>query len=903
MEINHFHSREWHEVLNELHTNEHGLTNAEAKRRLLEMGENKLPAAKPQSLFSIFLSQFKSPLIYVLLVAAAVLLWLHENIDANIIFFVLLFNAIVGTIQEGRAQRTFLAIKKFAETNTTVVRDGKEIVIPDYFLVRGDIVILQEGEKVPADGRIIASHALLIDEAALTGESTPVSKTAERLHRLDTPLPDRHNMVFKGTNALSGNGKLVVTATGIRTFIGSISERIASVDTEIPLRGDIRRLSRVIVYTVALICVSLFAFGLMYGRSVIEMFKTVVALAVSIIPEGLPIVITLVLATGVWRMSKRNVLIKKLQAVEALGQARVIAVDKTGTITRNELVVERVYAGKKDFRVTGVGYEPKGELKLGKETVEPLNHHDLIAAAKIASLVPNARLSFVESSQTWRISGDPTEAAMLTFGQKMGFNREILEEESPRVFEIPFDYREKFHATVHKDHSGRTRTFVAGAPEAILPRSGYFQHYEKSEKMDREMHETLQKLFLSYADEGLRVIALAYENGNASSGLKNAGGKSLTFVAFLGMRDAPRPEAREAVMRATEAGMKVVMITGDHKNAARAVARDAGIYKDGDTVLTGEDVNALSDAELTGRVEDVSVFARVTPEHKIKIIEAYKRRGEIIAMTGDGVNDAPSLVAADLGLAMGRIGTEVAKEASDIVIMDDNFSSIVAGIEEGRNIYKTIKKVILYLFSTSIGEVLVIVGALALGLPLPVVAAQIIWLNLVTDGFLDVSLAMDPKEAGLLSGTFKRPGKYLVDALMIKRMAVMAIPMTLGTLALFAFYLSEEGIAKALTVSLTTLAVFQWFNAWNCRSEKDSIFKKGIFSNKFLIGATFIVVGLQFLAIYTPFMQKILTTVPLSASDFGIILAVGSSILFFEEIRKFFYRRTHQVDVLAIKRS
>ena len=898
MELQHWHTKDWREVLTELSSEEHGLSQTEAKRRLERDGLNKLAEAHPPSLFFLFVSQFKSPLIFILALAGFVLLLLHETIDSLIIFFVLFFNAVVGMVQEGRAQRTLLAIKRFSETTTTVFRDGKEIVISDVFIAEGDVVILQEGEKVPADGRIIASHSLVLDESALTGESTPVAKTEERIHRMDSPVSDRHNMAFKGTNVASGNGKMVVVATGAKTFLGRISETISTFETEIPLRADIRNLSRLIIIAVILVSALLFSLGFFYGRPVIEIFKTVVALSVSIIPEGLPIVVTLVLAAGVWRMSKRNVLVKKLQAVEALGQARVIAVDKTGTITKNELVVEKAYVGGKEYQIRGVGYEPKGELLLEGEVIEPLNHSDLVVSAKISSLLPNARLSYVENEKTWKISGDPTEAAMLVFAEKVGFHREILEEESPRISEIPFDYKEKYHVAVCKER-GRANMLVAGAPETLLSKITHILKQGRSEKIETRDKEGLESMFLKFSGNGLRVIALAYRQGIGSSAPTREDVGNLTFVGFLGMKDAARSEVRDAVLRAQSAGMKVVMITGDHKDAARSIAKDAGIYKTGDHVLTGENIDALNEAELAGKVEDVSVFARVTPEHKLKIIQAYKRRGEIIAMTGDGGNDAPSLVAADLGLAMGKIGTEVAKEASDIVIMDDDFSSIVAGIEEGRNMYKTIKKVILYLFSTSVGEVLVIVGALGMGWPLPVLAAQIIWLNLVTDGFLDVSLAMDPKEPGLLSGTFKRPDKYLIDALMLKRMAVMAFPMMLGTLILFWLYLVQEGLPKALTVSLTTLAVFQWFNAWNCRSESGSIFKKGIFSNKFLVGATFIVVLLQILAVYAPFFQKILKTVPLGGWDLLIIVLVASSIVLFEEIRKFFYRRTNIGSVLS----
>ena len=873
----------WHtktipEIFNALHSREHGLTTEEAIKRLKKYGLNKLPEGKADSLFVIFLRQFQSPLIYILLAASMVVFAMGEIIDGSIILAVLLFNAIVGTIQEGKAQNTLLALKKFVETKATVLREGKELIISDSEVVSGDIIILQEGEKAPADARIIVATNLKIDEAALTGESVPVHKISDTLERSDLPTAEQKNMVFKGTHILAGNGKAIVVATGVETVIGKISKEIAAIDTETPLKTNIRYLSRLIIITVASISTLLFLLGIVSGKSVKEMLTTVVSLSVSIIPEGLPIVMTLVLATGVWRMSKRNVLVKKLQAVEALGQARIIAVDKTGTITKNEMVIQKVYVDGKFFEVGGVGYEPKGEIQLNGKAIDSVNHPELLFAGKIAAFCANARVLFSEEEKIWRVAGDPTEAAMLVLSSKLGFHKDDLERESPLVSEIPFDYKLKYHATIHQ-LDGQKLLTVVGAPEVILSLS----HLSKEEK------QGLESVFLSMSQEGLRVLALA-ETREAPEILTPEKIKSLTFTGFFGMKDALRPEVAEAMQKAASAGIRVVMITGDHKVTAQAIAEEAGIYQDGDTILTGQEIDAFSDAELSEKLAGTSVFARVTPEHKLRIIKAYKTRGEIVAMTGDGVNDAPSLVAADLGVAMGKIGTEVAKEASDIVLLDDNFGSIVSAVEEGRSILKTIKKVILYLFSTSWGEALTITGALLLGYPLPLLPAQIIWLNFVTDGFLDVALAMEPKEEGLLRGNFERPKKYLVDKLMAQRMFVMAIPMMIGTLFLFKGYF-ENDLAKAWTISLTTLAVFQWFNAWNCRHESKSIFQMNPFSNKFLVGATLIIISLQLLVIYNPLMQKFLRTTPLEFSEWLIIIPIAASIVLVEEIRKFFYRR------------
>lgn len=874
-------------TFNKLESSDRGLSLDVAKERLKQYGANSFPEEKPRSKLRLFLSQFQSPLIYILFAASAIVFALGETIDGSIILVVLLFNAIVGVVQEGKAQNTLLALKKFVETNATVLRDDKEYIIPDSEVVPGDILILQEGERISADARVVISQSLKIDEASLTGESEPIYKSVEILEGDNLPTAEQKNMVWRGTHVVAGNGRAVVVATGLSTVIGGIAKQISSIDTEIPLKANIRYLSRAIIVTVVTISAVLFIVGVYMGNTAKEMFITVVSLSVSVIPEGLPIVMTLVLATGVWRMSKQNALVKKLQAVETLGQAQVIAVDKTGTITKNELIIRKVWTADKLFEISGIGYEPKGRIKFEGNTVNVADYDELSYLGKAATLVATARLSYAEERKEWRISGDPTEAAMLVFGEKAGFNKEDLLRQSPLLSEIPFDYKLKYHATSHQVGENPLLT-LAGAPEAILALCGEIRRGGKNHPLSKKEKEELEVTFTRMSEEGLRVIAVATRH-DAPKQIKAASINSLSFVGFLGMEDTLRSEVREAVSRAKEAGIRVVMITGDHKITARSIAKEAGIYQEGDNVLTGEEIESMFDAELADKLATTTVFARVTPEHKMQIINAYKKRGEIVAMTGDGVNDAPSLVAADLGVSMGKIGTEVAKEASDIVLLDDNFRSIVSAIEEGRSIYKTIKKVILYLFSTSAGEVLVISVALFLGYPLPILAAQIIWLNVVTDGFLDVALAMEPKEKGLLSGVFERPKKYIIDSLMVQRMVVMAIPMMFGTLFLFSQYFATD-IQKAWTISLTTLAVFQWFNAWNCRSEDKSIFSMDWFSNKYLIGATLIVIALHIAALYTPIMQTILRTVPLTLSEWLMIIPIAVSIIIAEEIRKVFYR-------------
>jgi Ca2+-transporting ATPase len=852
-----------------------GLSSDEAKSRLEKYGFNKLPESKPKSYFQIFLDQFKSPLIYLLFGAAAVVYFLQETTDAAVIFFVLLFNATVGMIQEGKAQNTLRALRQFVETKATILRDGSQVIVSDVEIVPGDIVMLEEGDKVPADLRIVKSNSLRVDESSLTGESESVYKIEDAVDKSKLSVADQRNMAFRSTHVVAGNGIGVVIATGINTEIGKISKEIISVDAGSPLKADIASLSKLIIWTVFLISIVLFVIGIMQNKPVKDMFTTVVALSVSVIPEGLPIVMTLVLATGVWRMSQRHALVKKLQAVESLGQAKVIALDKTGTITKNEMVVKKIYALGQVFAVTGDGYDPRGKISSSQYTGDPLGKEDLKLFFKLNVLSANAHIVFSKQQNKWLAQGDPTQAAMVCLGQKFGFKKEELENTDPRVQEIPFDYKLKYHILVNKIKGKDLATMVA-APEVLL----------KASILSQSQKDDLSNVYEELSAQGLRVIGIGYKYSSGQINVADI--NNFNFLGFVGIQDTIRPEATSAISQAEHAGLKVVMITGDNKTTALAIAKTVGIYKNGDQVLTGQEVEKLSEKALSEKLDKVSVFARITPEYKLKIIKAYQRRHEIIAMTGDGVNDAPSLVAADLGIAMGKIGTEVAKEASDIVLLDDNFGTIVAAIDEGRNIYKTIKKVILYLFSTSFGEVLTIGGALILGFPLPILASQIIWLNFVTDGFLDVSLAMEPKEDGLLRSNFQFK-KYLLDSQMIQRMFVMAIPMMIGSIAIFKMYYQID-MVKASTMTLTLLAVFQWFNAWNCRHESKSVFQMNPFSNKWLVFSTITVFLLQILAVYHPFMQKYLHTTSLNLSEWIFIVSAAGSIIVFEEIRKLVYR-------------
>ncbi len=889
-----YYNREIPEILKELGTNlKIGLSRKEAEVRLKKYGENSLPEAKSDTVFTIFLRQFQSPLIYILFIAALVLIFLGDIIDAGVIFFVLLFNAVLGTIQEGRAQNALKALKKMASSDALVIREGKEEVIDGKYLIPGDIILLQDGDKVPADSRIIHSNNFKVSEAALTGESEPVLKTTEVLKGDKLQSSEQKNMAFKGTYAVSGNASAVVISTGVNTVVGAISSKLKEIDTEVPLKKDIKNLSRLIIAIVLIIGAALFFTGLLYGEDPRDMFLIMIAIAVSAIPEGLPVVITLVLATGVWKMSKRNALVKRLQATEALGQARVIALDKTGTITRNELMVSRLDAGGGEYEIYGVGYEAEGEIKKKEEVMLAVHNPLIEKAAEIAGFTSKAHINYIEEEKIYKISGDPTEAAMRIFALKAGVHREKLLKDYPEVSEIPFDSNIKFHATVNKKDTGDFLS-VVGAPEVLSKRSDKILDEDGNIRpINNDDKEYIAGRVYDMSEKGLRVLAMAFSE-ELPNDISADNLPPLVFVGLVGMSDVMREEVPEAMRRAHEAGVKLIMITGDHKITARAIAENAGIYKKGDEILLGSDLDVMSAEEISKHLPNVSVFARVTPEHKLKIIEAYKKRGEIIAMTGDGVNDALSLVAADLGVSMGKIGTEVAKEASDIVLLDDNFGSIISAMEEGRSIFKKIKKIVLYLFSTSAGEVLTITVAILIGFPLPLLAAQIIWLNMVTDGFLVAALSMDPTEKNILKEKFTKPKKWFVDKLMSVRILLMSSVMALVTLFLFSLYLPDspdgENMKKAWTISLTVLAVFQWYNVWNVRTEKDSIFSKELFSNKFLLLAIPLVVLLQIAVVYVPFMQNIFNTTALSFNEWIMIITIGSSIILVEEVRKLIER-------------
>lgn len=869
------------QLQNQLNTDfNNGLSQKEAKNRLIKYGPNKLPEEKTESFIKIFLNQFKSPLIYILLICSLVVYLIGDFKDSLIILFVLIFNASIGSFQEIKAQNTLLSLKKFVETNSSVLRDGKEIVINSSEIVPGDIIFLKEGEKIPADGRIIESHNFKVNEASLTGESIPVHKKEQIINKDNLPIQEQNNIVFMGTYVVGGNAKICVFSTGLNTFIGKISQKILHIDTEIPLKRNIRFFSKILILAILIIVSILFVVGILKGRSVIEMFAIVVALSVSIIPEGLPVLLTIILAKGVLDMAHKNALVKKIQAVESLGQVNIIAVDKTGTITKNELILKGLFINNNFFEISGDGYKPSGDIKLNNKIItNKIENKDIYLAAKIAIFSANAIVTFIEKEKIWQVFGDPTEAALLVFAQKIGFQKENIEIENPVITEFPFDYEKKYHLVLRKDGKSNFLA-VTGAPESILDLSSKIYENDKILHFTDKKKEELKNIFERFSNKGFRVVAFGYKVTKEN----NFNLKDIIFCGFYLIEDSLRPEVKEAILKIKSFGIKVVMITGDHKLTAISIAKEAGIIDENFKVLTGKEIDEMSEDALIQIVPEISIFSRVTPDHKLKIIDAYRKNKIIIAMTGDGINDVPSLVAADLGIAMGQIGTEVTKEASDIILLDDNFKTIIDAVKEGRLIYKNIQKIILFLVSTSMGELLSIAFAIFLGLPPILKPAQILWLNLVTDPFMGFGLVFEKEKDEYLIKNFK-VSKYIIDKLMALRIFLVGFTMMAGSLYAFSLFY-ELDLIKAQTISLLVLSIFQWFNAWNCKSNYDSAFKN-IFSNKFLVFSFFITFLLQIGAIYIPFMQKMLDIKPLSFIDWILAFLIAFSIILVEEFRKY----------------
>ncbi len=852
---------------------------------MLKYGPNELKGKKKTPPAIVFLRQFLSPLIYVLLVAAVISLIVEHFIDAGVILGVLFLNAAIGFIQETRAEKAMEALIQMAAPKARIRRDGDIRLIPAREVVPGDIVLLETGDRVPADARLIEVSNLKVNEAMLTGESMPVDKGTDSFHE-DVPLAERKNMVHMGTIVNYGRATAMTVRTGMATDIGQIATAIQEIKPEkTPLQKNISRVSRYLVALFLGICALLVAVGLLKGLDWLEVFLLAVAAAVSAIPEGLPAVVTVVLAVGMRLMARRNAVIRKLVAVETLGSATVICSDKTGTLTLNEMTVQRLYVDGQWIEVTGEGYIPHGEFRRDGQVIDPQNEPSLNLMLRIGALCNDSFLTRRDNDECCDIYGDPTEGALLVAATKAGMNKEKLEKAYPRLDEIPFQSEKQYMATLHPRDGGRV-AYVKGAVEKILGLSKHALKGEQVVPLTEKDIDIIMQANNDMAGQALRVIATAYvELPSDLEDLKDEHIRgNLVFAGLTGMADLPREEAREAVRLCRQAGIRVVMITGDHKVTAESIARQLNLPP-GKTI-TGLELQQMTDEELYDQVESISVFARIEPLHKLRIVNALKSHGHVVAMTGDGVNDAPALKAANIGIAMGITGTDVAKESSDMILADDNFASVVAAVEEGRAIFNRLRNVLFFLLSTNLGELLALSLALLFVGKAPLLAVQIIWINLVTDTTAAVPLGLEPKVGDELRQPPRHPKVGIIFPGLLLRVIFMATFMGVGVFLIFRWAEPRMSIEEARTITFCTMVAFEWFRAFNARSDEYTIFRLGILHNRWLLMAIAGAIALQLIAVYAPFMQVAFSTVPLTAEKWGIALIAGGSLFAIEEIRK-----------------
>jgi Ca2+-transporting ATPase len=856
-----------------------GLAAAEARARLLRSGPNELREMKGRGLLAIFAGQFEGLIIWVLIVAAVVSGFLGEWLDALAILAIILLNAVLGLVQEFRAEKSLAALKRMSAPSAKAIRGGASVLVPAREIVPGDLIELEAGDHVPADGRVTwHTTNFAVQEAGLTGESSPVDKTSFVLEEKDVPLADRANIVYMGTSVVSGKARAVVVETGMDTELGRIAGLIQSITKETtPLQKRLEEFGKWVVYLCFVLVAMVFGLELLRGGRVLEMFLTSVSLAVAAIPEGLPAVVTIALALGVQRMVRRHVLIRKLPSVETLGCATVICSDKTGTLTKNEMTVRALWTSRQSYEVTGTGYAPEGEFISEGQTVSPKAHPDLLATLTVGTLCNNARLA-LQGGELMSF-GDPTEVAFLSAAAKAGIWKDDAEESRELVEEIPFDSERKKMTTIRRDGEGLA-VFVKGAPDVLL--GDCVRILENGEERPLTPQDGARVLAATdaLAERAFRVLAVARKRllGEPRSYEAGAIERDLAFCGLVAMMDPPRPEVRSAVDKCRSSGIRTVMITGDHKNTAVAVARELGFFQGDSIALTGEEVDRLTDEEFDRAVRKTAVYARVSPEHKLRSVRAWRRLGGIVAMTGDGVNDAPAVKEADIGVAMGLTGTDVTKEVSDMVITDDNFASIVAAVEEGRGIYDNIKKFIHYLLSCNSGEILVMFVASLVALPVPLVPIQILWVNLVTDGLPALALGVDPVDPKVMSRPPRKPDEPVITRARAWLIMAQGVFIAFCTLSAFVYVLSveKESLGRARTVALAVLTCSELFHSFSCRNQRESFFKVGVLSNPGLFLANGLSFLLQLAIIYVPFLQPIFKTQSLSLTDLGVIMVFAT---------------------------
>ncbi len=877
-----WHQKEINSVVEDLGTSLQGLSTEEAKKRLEEYGPNELKEGEKKTPLGMFLDQFKDFMIIVLIAAAAIAGAMGEVADTIAIVVIVVINAVIGFVQEYRAEKAMEALKMMAAPTATVLRDGHTSHISSSDVVPGDVVLLEAGRIVPADLRLIESAQLKVEEAALTGESVPVEKQTVQLHDEMIPLGDRKNMSYKGTVVSYGRGKGVVVGTGMDTELGRIATMLQTEEeVKTPLQKRLAIVGKRLALAALAICAIVFTVGIMRGESPVLMFLTAVSLAVAAIPEALPAVVTISLALGARKMVKQNALIRKLPAVETLGSVTYICTDKTGTLTLNKMTVEEIY-------VDGILHKPEGKKISGSE--ERLSQLLNPSSSQLNALLKAMALSNDATPDVaGKVLGDPTEVALYLAAEMAGFKKRVLEKDNERVSEIPFDSDRKCMTTMHTYRKGGYRSFTKGGVEIILDRSINILMSDGIKEISRD---EIIRISEGMAADGLRVLAVGTRRWDVvpEKMAPEEVERGLTFLGLIGIMDPPREEAKEAVSLCKSAGIIPVMITGDHPITARAIARRLGIIDDGGEVITGTHLERLSMEEFEKKVEDIRVYARVAPEQKLKIVKALQDKGQYVAMTGDGVNDAPALKRADIGIAMGITGTDVSKEAAHMILLNDNFATIVGAVREGRRIYDNIRKFFKYMLTSNSGEVWTLFLAPFLGLPIPLLPIHILWINLVTDGAPALALTVEPAEGDVMKRKPRPPEEGLFAGGMWQHILWVGLLMAGGTLFVQAWAL-KTGHAHWQTMVFTVLCLSQFGHVISIRSEKESLFTQGIFSNKPLLSAVILAFVLQMATIYVPFLNPVFKTEPLTMSELILSLGLSSVVFFAVEVEKYFKRR------------
>ena len=872
-------------VLSELSTARGGLPKAEVQLRLERDGPNELRGAAQVSPWKILFEQFKNVLILVLVAATVASAFLGHGVETIAIAVIVLFAVVLGFIQEYRAERAIEALREMAAPTVVVIRDGHEMEIAARELVQGDIILLQAGDKVAADARVLESVNLQADEAALTGESIPVHKKTEALPEEDLSLGDRSNMVFGGTIVTYGRGRGIVVATGMKSQFGRIAEMLQTVETgRTPLQRNLDKVGRMLANAALVIVAVVVAAGLLRDEPLLDMFIFGIALAVAAVPEALPAVVTISLAIGVQRMVKRNALVRRLPAVETLGSTSVICSDKTGTLTRDEMTVRRLCTHERMVAISGSGYEPEGELSVGGSAVEPSELESELLTA--GALVCDAHLVQEEEEDgSWELKGDPTEGAIIVAAAKAGLHKADLDDRFPRVGEIPFTSESKRMTTLHAVGDDRV-AYAKGAPEVILDSCSRQLTSQGEVSLQDSDRKAILDAVREMAGDALRVLAVA-KKVNAT--IEDAE-RDMTFVGLVGMLDPPRPEARSAVERCNRAGIRVIMITGDHPLTAQAIAREIGLVHTGRAV-SGAELEDMPDEELLREVESIEVYARVSPAHKLRVVTALQDRGHIVAMTGDGVNDAPALKKADIGVAMGITGTDVSKEASAMTLLDDNFASIVAAVEEGRAIFENVKKYLMYLLSANIGEIGLVAGATLAGLPLPLTAVQLLYVNLATDGLPALALSVDPHEDDLMELAPRNTNSGVFTRSVVTLMLVGGAWSTAANLTLFTWALgSGRSVTLAMSMTFVSLVLIEFVKAYNFRSDRHSLLRRP-FANKWLnLAVLWEVALLAFILTFEPLHEPFGTS-PLSRNDWLVALIPALTLTPVLELTKWLVSR------------